>query len=223
MSLGGGGADDNNCGNSNTTRFTGRSVARWRASTWWRRALNADFAGFVPAARTTGAHRDGDGRQRPAGRQRGGDLPRGCGRDARRLNFATLAADRTIRSPRPVSINSTWKGGGYNDLQRDWPRPRRGTAALCLAGGVAGMSPSQVISKLRGDAAGQPAWIHGRPTFAVGNRYYGYLVHAGAISWSRRRLPRAPDVRAPSFIYCLREGPMTLSPRSAPCSPPPAP
>jgi subtilisin len=59
-----------------------------------------------------------------------------------------------------------------------------GTAALCLAGPCAGMSPSQVMAKLRSDAAARPAsyGFVGDPNNPItrgGTLYYGYLVYAG--------------------------------------------
>jgi hypothetical protein len=63
-----------------------------------------------------------------------------------------------------------------------------GLAALCIAGACAGMSPAQVMTKLRGDAAGRPAsyGFQGDPYNPISSggpnpktRYYGYLAYAG--------------------------------------------
>ena len=69
-----------------------------------------------------------------------------------------------------------------------------GTAALCIAkrdvdgngtfetnGPCTGMTPSQVISKLRSDAAARPAsyGFTDDPNAPNGSRYYGYLEYAG--------------------------------------------
>jgi hypothetical protein len=51
-----------------------------------------------------------------------------------------------------------------------------GTAALCLAGPCAGMAPSLVMSRLRVDAATQPA-SYGFT--GVSGRSYGRLAYAG--------------------------------------------
>jgi hypothetical protein len=63
-----------------------------------------------------------------------------------------------------------------------------GAAALCIAGPCAGMSPGQVIGKLRQDAARRPA-SYGflgdpyKPLTSGGQfsttLYYGYLAYAG--------------------------------------------
>src|ERR671911_297325 len=89
-------------------------------------------------------------------------------------NFTTVGhtdANHTIAAP-GVCIESTWKGSTYNTISgTSMASPHAaGTAALCIAkrdvdgdgifetnGPCTGMTPSQVISKLRSDAEGQPA------------------------------------------------------------------
>ena len=62
-----------------------------------------------------------------------------------------------------------------------------GTAALCIASGAcAGLSPSQIIAKLRTDAAARPSTygFQDDPNRPNGSRYYGYLVYAGGYTVS---------------------------------------
>ena len=63
-----------------------------------------------------------------------------------------------------------------------------GLVALCIAkgtalqGGCAGLSPSEIIAKLRSDAAGRPVeyGFAGDPNNSpISGRYYGHLVYAG--------------------------------------------
>ncbi len=101
-------------------------------------------------------------------------------------NFTTIGhpdANHTIAAP-GVCITSTWKGGGYNTISgTSMATPHvSGTVALCIASGAcAGLTPSQIIAKLRADAASRPAsyGFVGDPNSPLGNRYYGFLEYAG--------------------------------------------
>jgi hypothetical protein len=59
-----------------------------------------------------------------------------------------------------------------------------GTVALCIASGAcAGLSPTQIVSKIVGDAASyngaNPAYgFQGDPIRPIPGKYYGYLVRA---------------------------------------------
>ncbi|WP_369243625.1 S8 family serine peptidase [Streptomyces sp. R41] len=105
-------------------------------------------------------------------------------------NFTTIGsadAAHTIAAPGlclrttalidgPGGGNVIWFGG------TSFSSPHvAGTAALCITTSCAGMTPAQVIAKLRADAAAQPAsyGFTGDPHTPIDNRYYGYLDYAG--------------------------------------------
>jgi subtilisin len=103
-------------------------------------------------------------------------------------DFATLPADQahTIAAP-GVCINSTFIDGGAGvwGIGTSFAAPHvAGVAALCIATGeCAGLSPSQVIEKLRADAAKyngakKTYGFDGDPLRPIPSRYYGYLIHA---------------------------------------------
>lgn len=196
MSLAGSGSDDGNCGNTAGDALhlaICNSVAA--GVTYSVAASNdaADFANFVPAAYnevlTVTAVADFNG-------QPGGGAAPTCRTDsddtaADFSNFTIAAssdADHTIAAP-GVCILSTWKGGGYNTISgTSMATPHvTGTAALCIGTGKCAGGPSDVMAKLRSDAASYGFGFIGDPDNPItsGGRllqtlYYGYLVSAGA-------------------------------------------
>lgn len=158
MSLGGGGADDRNCGASNGDAMHAaicRSVAA--GVTYVVAAGNEtdDAANHVPAAYdeviTVSALADFNGTP-------GGGAASTCRADADDTfaSFSNFGADVDLIAP-GVCINSTWKGAAYNTIS--------GTsmASPHVAGGAAlykatnpGASPAQVKSALQ--ASGSTDW-----------------------------------------------------------------
>ena len=191
MSLGGAGTDDGNCGNSNSDALHQAicNSVKNAGVTYVVAAGNSggDLSGFVPAAYdevlAVTAMSDSDGKPGALG---GAPTCRTGETDdapATFSNFATSASDRahTIAAP-GVCILSTWKGGGYNTISgTSMASPHAaGTAALCIAGPCAGLSPSAIIAKLRADAAARPAaYGFSGDANSGGANYYGHLIYAG--------------------------------------------
>ncbi len=202
MSLGGGGADDANCGNSNgdamhkaicnaSAKGITFAVAAGRSGT--------DFAGVVPAAYnevlTVTASADSDGASGGVGGPPACSPAETDDRYASFSNFAVSAADQnhTIAGP-GVCITSDWLAGGTMVLSgTSVASPHNaGSASLCIGstsspGPCAGLTPAQVIQKLRSDAAahatpgpipGSSNGFIGDPNHPVAGKYFGFLVEA---------------------------------------------
>ncbi len=185
MSLGGAGSDDGNCGNTNNDALH-KSVcgAVSKGVTLVVAAGNdgVDFSATTPAAYnevlTVTAVSDYNGRP-------GGGAAPTCQSDAddsaaSYSNWTTAGsadAAHTIAAPGSC-IYSTTNLGGYATMSgTSMATPHvTGLVALCISsGGCAGLTPAQIIAKLRADAAAQPA-SYGFT--APAGRYYGSLVSA---------------------------------------------
>ena len=158
MSLGGGGSDDHNCGNTNGDAMH-KAICNSVAAgvTYVVAAGNEtdDAANHVPAAYdeviTVSALADFNGLP-------GGGAAPTCRTDVDDTfaDFSNYGADVDIIAP-GVCILSTWKGGGYNTISgTSMATPHVSGAAALYKANNPGASPSQVKSSLQ--ATGTTDW-----------------------------------------------------------------
>jgi subtilisin family serine protease len=196
MSLSGGGSNDDNCGKTNgdAMHFAICNAVK-KGVTFAVAAGNAgsNFSSSVPAAYpevlTVTATTDTDGK---AGGTGGPPSCRPSETDDSFASFSNFAGSgspaaqaHTIAAP-GTCVLSTWLGGAYNTISgTSMATPHvTGSIALCIgnggvAGPCAGMTPAQIIQKIRSDAAAHATasnGFNGDPNHPVAGRYYGFLV-----------------------------------------------
>lgn len=197
MSLGGVGANDNNCGRTNLDPMH-RAICRSTDAgvTYVVAAGNegADLATSVPAsypeALTVSAMADTDGVKGAAGPVPACFPSESDDRFASFSNFATTTRDanHTIAGP-GVCVFSTSRDGGYTTFSgTSQATPHvAGSVALCLGnGGSDGpcnrLSPARIVQKLRANAqehATASNGFTGDPQHPVPGKYFGYVVWSG--------------------------------------------
>jgi subtilisin len=196
MSLSGDGADDQNCGNTNgdAEHKAICNAVNVKKVTFVVSAGNlaSNLAGRVPAAYnevlTVTAMTDTDGKP---GAQGPPSCAGGAYTDDRYANFSNFAdpssndVNHTTAAP-GVCVVSTRLGGGTTVMSgTSMSTPHvAGTVANCFGhkgapGPCAGMTPAQVIQKIRADAAAKPGsyGFTGDPNHAPPpGKYFGFLV-----------------------------------------------
>jgi subtilisin family serine protease len=166
-----------------------------------------DTPAAYPEALTVTAVSDSDGKPGATGGAPACRTSEADDRHASFSNYALTAAgkEHTIAAP-GVCIKSTWMNGGYNTISgTSMATPHMaGVVALCLGevGGpspapCAGLSPAQIIPKMRTDAEGHTTaesgyGFTGDPLRPVGSRYYGFLTYVGTASVSPPPPPPPP-------------------------------
>jgi subtilisin len=191
MSLGGAGVDDGACGSQSQDPFhqaVCNVVAKGVTVVVAAGNDGSELSGTVPAAYdevlTVSALTDFDGQ--PGGK----GVPTSCGRsekDDTPAGFSNYALPTGPDTGHMISapgtcITSTWLSRGYNTISgTSMASPHvAGAVARCIdAGPCAGLTPAQIITKLRRDATNRPlgTGFFGDPGAPGPGRYYGYLVN----------------------------------------------
>jgi subtilisin len=194
MSLGGDGTDDGACGTKDDDAFHAAVCKVVAAGVTVVAAAgndHVDLVKSVPAAYdevlTVSAMADFDGL--PGGKAPGSTCST-KGTDDTAAAFSDFALPggpddaHTIAAP-GVCIYSTWNDGGYKTISgTSMASPHvAGAVARCIdAGPCAGLTPAQIITRLRADASHRPAGTGfvGDTRNPVPDKYYGDLLDTSA-------------------------------------------
>jgi subtilisin len=198
MSLTGAGQNDNNCGNSNKDAEHQAICTSTRAGITYVVAAGnsgAGFANYIPAAYpevlTATAMTDSDGI--PGGSGPAPSCASGEKDDsyATYSNYGVSSTDQAHVIAAPgTCVTSDRLGGGFSTyVGTSQAAPHvAGAVALCLADGTvpgpcSGLTPAQIIARVRSDAAASATSSNGfagDPFHPIAGRYYGNLVSAGS-------------------------------------------
>ena len=176
-------------------------------------ASNPDLPAAYPEVLTVTAVSDSDGLPGGTG---GAPTCRSGEADERYASFSNYAAtaagaEHVIAAP-GVCIRSTWPGGGYDTISgTSMASPHvAGAAALChgedgAAGPCAGLTPAQVVAKLRSDAQAYNQTttsygFTGDPLRPVSGRTYGYLQSAAATTTTPAPEPEPEPQPEPTTV-----------------------
>ena len=198
MSLTGAGQNDNNCGSTNKDAEHQAICNSTKAGVTYIAAAGnngANFANYIPAGYpevlTATAMSDTDGAPGGAGRTPSCVTGQKDDSYAAYSNYGVTTTDQAhaIAAPGTCVISDRLGGGLSTYYGTSQAAPHvAGTVALCLADGTvpgpcSGLTPAQIIAKVRSDAAAAATSSNGftgDPFHPIAGRYYGNLVNAAS-------------------------------------------